>query len=167
MISKVDYCNSKLTGISGHLMDRLQSVLNSAALLILSARRTDHITHLLRQFHWWRVLERIPFRLCGLAYCCLYGTAPPYLAESLHLTTDVTDRCHLRSADSLTLLVSPTLRPSLGDRAFPVAAPRAWNKLPSSVRTASSLPVFHRDLKTMLLRLSFDWKCMYINCYYI
>jgi len=30
-------------------------------------------------------------------------------------------------------------RVTLGDRAFPVAAARAWNSLPSSIRAASSL----------------------------
>jgi len=40
---------------------------------------------------------------------------------------------------------------SLGDRAFPVTAARAWNALPSSVRSApSSLLQFRRDLKTAL-----------------
>ena len=31
--------------------------------------------------HWLRVPERVTFRLCVLAYRCLYGTAPTYLAE--------------------------------------------------------------------------------------
>ena len=66
------------------------------------------------------------------------------------MITDVTARCRLPSADSLSLLVPPTRRSALGDRAFPVAASWAWNTLPSSVRTAASLPVFPRDLKTLL-----------------
>jgi len=36
------------------------------------------------------------------------------------------------------------------DTAFPVTAARAWNALPSSVRSASSLLQFRRDLKTAL-----------------
>ena len=38
----------------------------------------------------------------------------------------------------------------MGDRAFSVTAARAWNALPSSVRTAPSLLQFRRDLKTAL-----------------
>ena len=64
VISKVDYCNSVLAGISGHLLDRLQSVLNAAARLIYSANRYDSITPLLRELHWLKVPERIEFRLC-------------------------------------------------------------------------------------------------------
>ena len=43
IVSKVDYCNSVLAGMSRHLHDRLQSVLNAAARLVFSARRNDHI----------------------------------------------------------------------------------------------------------------------------
>ena len=43
-----------------------------------------------------------------------------------------------------------TRRTTLGDRAFPVTAARAWNALPSSARSAPSLLQFRRDLKTAL-----------------
>ena len=40
IVSKVDYCNSVLVGISCQLQNRLQSVLNAAAYLVFSARRS-------------------------------------------------------------------------------------------------------------------------------
>jgi len=46
-------------------------------------------------------------------------------------------------------------RSSLGDRAFPVAAARAWNTLPVSLRTASSFLTFRCQLKTFLFNVSF------------
>jgi len=49
----------------------------------------------------------------------------------------------------------PTRRSTLGDRSFPVAAARAWNALPQHVRNAPDLPVFRRELKTVLFRSSF------------
>jgi len=52
VVSKVDYCNSVLAGISGHLLDRLQSVLNAATRLIFSARWSEHISPLLCELHW-------------------------------------------------------------------------------------------------------------------
>ena len=36
-----DYCCSVLAGVSGHLLDRLQSILNAAARLVFSARRSE------------------------------------------------------------------------------------------------------------------------------
>jgi len=44
----------------------------------------------------------------------------------------------------------------LGDRAFPAAATRAWNALPSSVRTIPSLMSFRRELKSTLFNISFS-----------
>jgi len=42
VVSKVDYCNSVLAGVSDTLLRRLQSVLNAATRLVFSARRSEH-----------------------------------------------------------------------------------------------------------------------------
>ena len=91
----------------------------------------------------------------GVAYRCLHVTAPTYLADSLRRIADVDGRRRLRSSVSDTLVVAPANRSTLGDRAFPVAASRAWNGLPSSVRAASSLSTFRQELQTFLFRSSF------------
>ena len=153
VVSKVDYCNSVLAGLPVTLLQRLQSVLNAAARLVYSARKSEHTTPLLRELHWLRVPERIQFRLGVLAYRCLNGTAPQYLAETLQRTADV--RRRLRSAATSTLIVPSTRRSTLGDRAFPVAAARVWNTLPPSSRAKTSLQSFRRDLKTTLFKASF------------
>ena len=75
VVSKVDYCNSVLAGVSNTLLRRLQSVLNAAARLVFSARRSEHITPLLCELHWLRVPERIKFRLCVLAFRWRHGTS--------------------------------------------------------------------------------------------
>jgi len=41
-------------------------------------------------------------------------------------------------------------RSTIGDRAFTVAAPRAWNSLPDSLHLLSSLEKFKKLLKTHL-----------------
>ena len=134
----------------------MQSVLNAAARLICSARKSEHITPLLRELHWLRVPERIQFRLCVLAYRCVHGTAPAYLADSLQLTAGAPARRRLCSADTMTLQVPSTRRSTLGDRAFPVAAARAWNSLPLATRATNSLLQFRRDTKTYFFRSSCD-----------
>ena len=156
VITKLDQCNSVLVGASGYLLDRLQSVLNAAARLVYSRRSSEHITPLLRDLHWLRVPERIQFRLCVLAYHCVHGTAPAYLSDSLRPTSEVLARRRLRSADTTTLQVPSTRRSTLGDRAFPVAAARAWNCLPPQTRAASSLMAFRRAAKAHLFQLSFQ-----------
>jgi len=50
VVTKVDYCCSVVSGISGQLLQRLQSVFNAAAHLVFSARKSQHITPLLREY---------------------------------------------------------------------------------------------------------------------
>ena len=54
-----------VTGVSSHLLSRLQSITNAAARLIFYVRRSEHVTPLLHDLHWLRVPERIQFRLCS------------------------------------------------------------------------------------------------------
>ena len=77
--------------------------------------------------------------------------------NDLQLTSTVGTRRQLRSADSPTLVVRSTRRSTLGDRAFPVAAARAWNSLPPAVRDAPSFLSFRSRLKTWLFELTLSW----------
>ena len=62
-------------------LDRVQSVVNTAARLSADARKYDHVTPLLMDLHWLRVPERVKFKLCMLMHRCLTGAAPRYLTE--------------------------------------------------------------------------------------
>ena len=112
----MDYCSSVLSGISGQLLHWLQSVFSAAACLVFSARKSEHIIPLLCELHWLTISETIQFRLCVLTYRCLNGTAPSYLAETLHLTADIGSRRRLRSTSTSTLVVPSTRRTTLGDQ---------------------------------------------------
>ena len=155
VLTRLDYGCATLAGLPASSLDRLQSLLNAAARLVLSARKYDHVTPLLRELHWLRVPERITFKLAVLVYRCLHGQAPRYLAEELRPLADIPSRWRLRSASSPALAVPSTRRRTIGDRAFPVAAARAWNGLPPEVTTAPSLAVFRRRLKTELFERSY------------
>jgi len=91
--------------------------------------------------------------------CVLAMVRPPPLANpgsaTVQPVAEVTSRRRLRSASSSALVVPATCRSSLGDRAFAVAGPRAWNSLPEFVTDCSSLLTFEKYLKTYLLSLSF------------
>ena len=52
-------------------------------------------------------------------------------------------------------LIVSSLHKSIGDRAFPVAAAKVWNMLPSAITSLSSLEAFKRALKTELFRRSY------------
>ena len=56
--SRVDYCNSLLCGASSHIIRKMQTVINSAALLVYSVGRFDHVTPVMRdKLHWLPVQE--------------------------------------------------------------------------------------------------------------
>ena len=54
--------------------------------------------------------------------------------------------------------VVPRTNRRLGDRAFSVAALKAWNSLPTDLKTATcSTDAFKRRLKTWLFKRAYDW----------
>ena len=81
-MSKLDYCNVALAGLSSCDLDRLQSI-NAAARLIVGEQHHDHITPLLADLHWLRIPQRIQYKLCVLVYQCVQGSAPSYLQNTI------------------------------------------------------------------------------------
>jgi len=130
--SRLDYCDSLLCGIAGNLLQKLQSVQNAAARLIMRTGRRQHITPVLRELHWLPVRQRIDFKMALLVYKALHGHLPQYLADNCQLLTYI-GRQSLRSADVLTCATKRT-RTRLGDRSFSVAGPSLWNSLPVALR---------------------------------
>ena len=56
----------------------------------------------------------------------------------------------LRSQDSKLLIVPKSYLKIFGDRAFTVTGQIIWNSLPLSMRTAGSVAIFKKHLKTFL-----------------
>jgi len=100
VLSRIDYGNATLAGLPARQLCRLQSVLHAAARIIFSARKFDHVTPLLWELHWFRVPERITFKLASLVFRCLNGAAPLYLADSINRTDVVETRRSLRLRSS-------------------------------------------------------------------
>ncbi|KAI4880240.1 hypothetical protein NFI96_034033, partial [Prochilodus magdalenae] len=148
VISRLDYCNSLLAGLPLRAIRPLQLVQNAAARLIFNLPKFTHVTPLLRSLHWLPVVARIRFKTLMLAYKAKNGPAPPYLMAM------VKSRAVPRAlrASSTARLEPPSLRTHRRQvsRLFSVLAPRWWNELPLGVRTAESLVVFKRRLKTHL-----------------
>ena len=80
------------------------------------------------KLHWLRARERITFKLCLLVYKATSGLAPSYIQDLCVPVTTISTRAALRSA-ARGDLVLPRTRRRLGNRAFCVAGPAAWNSL--------------------------------------
>ena len=70
ILSRIDYCNcSVLNRACAVHLRPLQSVLHSAARLILRIRNYDHISTAIREeLHWLPVHHRIQFKTCALVH---------------------------------------------------------------------------------------------------
>ena len=152
LLSKLDYCNSLLAGVSKTEIQRLQVIQNNAARLIFRKNKFDSAKPLLKILHWLPVHRRIDFKIAVLVFKTLEGTAPNYLRDLLTVKTH--PRVLRSSLDSTKLLVPRTKR-TAGDRAFAVYGPKLWNSLPNDIRELPTLPLFKKHLKTYLFSLEF------------
>ena len=62
VLSKLDYCNSVMVGLTKTLTRRLQSIVNAAARLVMRKHKYDHITLILSELHWLGFECRIEFK---------------------------------------------------------------------------------------------------------
>ena len=151
--SLLDYCNSLLSGLPASSIRDLQLVQNFAARLILNRNKFCHITPLLYELHWLLIESRIKFKVLIFIYKSLHDLAPTYLADLL--TFYVPSRT-LRSSSNLDLVVPRYNKNRFGACAFSVFGPKAWNDLPYEIKSASSIDIFIKLLKTHLFSQHFD-----------
>ena len=133
VLSRLDYGNSTLTGLTVCQLNRLQSVLNAAARSITGLRRSDHITDTLASLHWLRASKRIKFKLATIVYRSLHGTAPRYLSDDLRRIADMPSRSGLSLSSTNQLFVRRSRLVTASDRTFAVAGSKLWNSLPDDI----------------------------------
>jgi len=95
-------------------------------LLVLNLRPRDHVSAALRELHWLPVAQRIDYKMCLLVHKSSPGQAPQYISNMLKAAADDPSLTTLRKAASGNYVVPRTNR-RLGERAFSVAAPKAWD----------------------------------------
>jgi len=71
--SMLGYCNSLLYGLPSTEVPNLQRIQNTAARLVVKAKRTDHTSPILQQLRWLPVSERISFKFLLLTNKAVNG----------------------------------------------------------------------------------------------
>ena len=106
ILSKVDYCNSALLGLSATMVDRVQHLMNAAARLILRLPKFSHISAQMRDdLHWLPVQRRMQFKILLTTWRCISGSAPDYISPGTLLSPLHNTRTSSASID--------------GDKSFP------------------------------------------------
>ena len=149
VLSRVDYCNSLMTGLPACALKPLQMIQNAAARLIFNQPKRTHVTPLFIELHWLPIAARIKHKALTLAYKTITGTAPAYLKDLL--TPYVTGR-ELRSSSTSRLALPSSRSRYSQSRLFSVVVPKWWNSLPEAARLSTSLAAFKKQLKTFLFR---------------
>jgi len=144
--SRIDYCNSLLSGVPLYMTDQLQRVHNTAA-RIVTRSNPEHITPVLESLHWLKIRYRIRFKILLLTYKCINGLAPEYLSD---LVIPYCPKRVLRSASQCRLKIQDSRLKTQGDRSFRVASQKEWNQLPLDIKLAPSVESFKNRLKTFL-----------------
>ena len=132
----------------------LQSVLDSAARLVLNIAKFSGISAAIRdELHWLPIRKRIEFKIVLLVRHCLVGAAPEYLIELCRPVSSAAGRQSLRSASRGDLVIPRFRLQTFGSRAFAISGPQLWNSLPLDVRQSrDNLLQFKMKLKTFLFQ---------------
>ena len=83
VMSRLDYCNAIYCNLPATRTQPLVRILNFAARTVASSQLYDHVTPVLMDLHWLPLRQRVIFKMSCTVFCCLNGTAPNYLADTI------------------------------------------------------------------------------------
>ena len=150
VLSKLDHCNSLLSGSRQYILDKLhQKVQNSAARLVMKSHKCDHVQPLLCNLYWLPVCPRIDYKISTLCFTTFSDSFPVYIAQLMSVYTPCR---HLRSSRTHTFSVflPPKLSHLIKEHS-PLLAQLNGTQCIVKSDTESS-PAFKTTLKTHLFR---------------
>ena len=148
-MSRIDFCNSILYGLTDAHTKKLQRIQNSAARLVTQTQKRDQISPILHDLHWLLTKYRIQYKILSLEFLCLQGLGPTYLQELIQKYHPVRS---LRSKSKSLLVCPPTFIKCNGARAFAASATELWNSLLDNIKQAQTVNLFNVSLEIVITR---------------
>ena len=149
--SRLDFWNSILYNLPNHQIERLQQIQNKAARMLKHIPQRKHITPVLRELHWFKINNRIIFKILLLTHKTVNNSAPEYLRDFIRFNVNTTT-IRTRALFDPCLLCVPQLvkgANSFVDRSFVYAAPTLWNALDLDI-ILLPFDTFKKSVKTHL-----------------
>ena len=149
VLSRLDYCNAVLAGLPASTLAPFQRVLHAAARTVLDLKPRDICDSSSSRFAMVTSRREGPIQVVLAGSQVAFGTHAGIHLRPLTPVAKIPGQSALRTSSRGDLVV-PRTRRRIGDRAFSVAAPLAWNRLPTELKLLRSTDSFRRDLKTFL-----------------
>ena len=120
ILSRIDYGNVVLAGLSQSTIVLLHRVINATVGLMAVLGPRDHITENLKVLHWLPVQYHNKFKLCVMIHSVVNGTSCIYINDLVTATRETHARSYLRSTGDNYV---PRFNTEFEYGAFSVAAP--------------------------------------------
>ena len=152
VLSRLDYCNAVLAGLPASTLAPLQRVIHAAARTRAPSVAVWSRYHRSARLHWLPIIQRLDYKLCMLIPRFPLVPLPLYLTNLLTAYADIPSKAALRAYTSGDYVV-PRTRLKLGERAFSVAAPLAWNRLSTPLNLCVAQTFSNVSLKLFRMTL--------------
>ena len=146
VFSKLFYCSNVWSNTSQKNIKKLQAIQFFACRIVSSKRKFDHISGQLKG--QLPIATELEYRNGVMAYKCMSGRAPKYLADKFKSRYDITNR-RTRNQEKLQI---PRFKLATGQRTFQYRCVKLWNDLDTKLKQPSSTNNFKRNLKKSLLK---------------
>lgn len=157
IMANIDYCNVLYNGLPKKYLKKLQSVLNRSARLIMGLPPRYPTTRALISLHWLPIKARIEYKTCLITYKALTTNKPKYINDLLQIQEQMTTMTLRRDLIPFQLKEPRAAGGrTFASRSFSYNAPRLFNKLPTFIKTSSTVDKFKAGLKTYLFEKAYD-----------